>query len=193
MKLMMINGSRRPKGCTFTALSLIAAELNEAGIETEIFQAGPEVLKGNTKEAVRQAVELMAGSDGLVIGAPVYYASPSGEALMFLDRLFWEGGDVLEQKPCACITSARRAGTTATLDALHKYPMNREMPIVTSVYWNMIHGNTPEEVMQDEEGVFIMKTLGRNMAWMLRAIEAGRAAGIEPPVIGEKPRTNFIR
>lgn len=193
MKVLMINGSRRDAGCTYTALSLVAKELNAAGIETEIMNVGSRVMKGETKEAVKEALAVMKEADGLVIGAPVYYASPAGEALMFLDRFFWDGGDDLRCKPCATVASARRAGTTATLDALNKYPTICEMPLVSSSYWNMVHGFTPKDVMQDLEGVQIMETLGRNMAWLLKCIEAGKAAGMEAPAYTKKTLTNFIR
>ena len=193
MKVLMINGSRRDAGCTYTALSLVAKELNAAGVETEILNVGSRVMKGEVKEPVQEALEKMKAADGLVIGAPVYYASPAGEALMFLDRFFWEGGEILRHKPCATVASARRAGTTATLDALNKYPTICEMPLVSSNYWNMVHGFTPQDVMKDVEGVQIMETLGRNMAWLLKSIEAGRAAGVEEPEKIKKTLTNFIR
>lgn len=112
----------------------------------------------------------MKEADGLVLGSPVYYASATGEIVAFLDRLFWNGESVLRCKPAAAIASARRGGTTAALEVLNKYPTYAEMPLVTSRYWNMVHGNTPEEVLQDAEGVQIMETLGKNMAWILKCI-----------------------
>ncbi|MCR5089623.1 MAG: flavodoxin family protein [Oscillospiraceae bacterium] len=193
MKVLMINGSRRANGCTFTALTLAAQELYKEGIESEILNVGCRVVKGELNAVVREALEIMKEADGLVIGSPVYYASPSGEVLSFLDRLFWEGGDVLRCKPCATLTSARRAGTTASLDALNKYPTICEMPLVSSCYWNMVHGFTPEDVMEDLEGVQIMRTLGRNMAWLLKSIEAGKQAGLAQPAPAERVHTNFIR
>lgn len=185
MKVMLINGSRRAEGCTHTALGLIAKELEAADIETEEIHVTEE-------DAVKRAVADFAGCDGLVIGSPVYYASPSGEVEMFLDR-FYGSCKCLAGKPCAVVASARRAGTTATLDALAKYPTISEMPLVSSCYWPMVHGNTPEEVLRDAEGVQIVRQLGRNMAWLLRCIEGGRAAGITRPELGEKARTSFIR
>ena len=193
MKVLLINGSRRPGGCTCTALKLVAGELNAAGIETELLQVGHGVLSGEVNALVKQAIALMRDADGLVIGSPVYYASASGEVQMFLDRLFMEGHDVLCRKPCACLVSARRAGTTAALDALNKYPTICEMPLVSSLYWNMVHGHTPEDVMQDLEGVHIMQSLGRNMAWLLKCIEAGKNDGIKYPEHEEVTFTNFIR
>ena len=193
MKVLLINGSRRPKGCTYTALNLVAGELNAAGIETELLQVGHGVLAGELDSLVKKALTLMRDVDGLVIGSPVYFAAASGEVLAFLDRLFLEGNDVLCRKPCACLVSARRAGTTAALDSLNKYPTICQMPVVSSLYWNMVHGHTPEDVMQDLEGVHIMQSLGRNMAWLLNCIAAGKAAGVAAPDHGESVKTNFIR
>ena len=193
MKVLMINGSRREKGCTYTALHLVEQVLNQAGIETEILFVGKRAVNGEIDALVKEAIEKMKEADGLVLGSPVYYASASGEIVAFLDRFFWNGGAALRCKPAAVLTSARRGGTTATLEVLNKYPTYQEMPLVSSCYWNMVHGNTPEEVMQDAEGVHIMETLGRNMAWILKCIEAGRQAGIDQPEAKEKVRTNFIR
>lgn len=193
MKVLLINGSRRSKGCTFTALSEIEKELNKRDIETEIFNAGAMVFKGEVDLAVQEATEIIKGVDGIVIGSPVYYASPTGEILMFLDRLFWSAEDYLRFKPAATIASARRAGTTATLDVLNKYPLYAQMPLVASRYWNMVHGSKPEDVMRDSEGLQIMRTLGKNMAWVLKSIEAGKNAGVEQPVAEDKVFTNFIR
>lgn len=193
MKVLMINGSRREKGCTYTALHLVEQVLNQAGIETEILFVGKRAVNGEIDALVKEAIEKMKEVDGLVLGSPVYYASAAGEIVAFLDRFFWNGGAALRCKPAAVLTSARRGGTTATLEVLNKYPTYQEMPLVSSCYWNMVHGNTPEEVMQDAEGVHIMETLGRNMAWILKCIEAGRQAGIDQPEAKEKVRTNFIR
>ena len=193
MKVLLINGSRRDNGCTFTALSEVAKELNAKNIETEIFNAGSKVLKGEVEEAVKEAAEILKGVDGIVIGSPVYYASPTGEILMFLDRLFWTAEADLKFKPAATLASARRAGTTATLDVLNKYPLFANMPLIASRYWNMVHGGNPEEVLRDTEGLQIMRTLGKNMAWVLKSIEAGKNAGVEQPIAEDKVFTNFIR
>jgi len=205
MKVLLINGSPRAKGCTYTALNEVAKEIEKAGIETEIFQIGTKPLTGCTAcyacrklgkcvidDAVNVAVEKAAQADGLVIGSPVYYASANGTLVSFLDRFFQTRRN-LRGKPGACIASARRAGTTATLDQLSKYMTIAEMPLVSSRYWNMVHGNTPEEVLQDLEGLQIMRQLGRNMAWLLKCIEAGKAAGITLPPLEDKQVTNFIR
>jgi multimeric flavodoxin WrbA len=193
MKVLMINGSRNAAGCTFTALSEIAKELNAEGIDTEILHVGKDAVDGKVNEMVQLAVEKMKESEGLIIGSPVYYASPSGEVIAFLDRFFGAGSQVLRHKPAAAIASARRAGTTATLDVLNKYLQYSEMPLVTTNYWPMVHGNVPSEVMQDKEGIQTMHVLGKNMAWILKCIEAGKKAGVEEPEKVDKIKTNFIR
>ena len=192
MKVLMINGSRNAAGCTFTALSEIAKELNAEGIDTEILHVGKDAVDGKVNEMVQLAVEKMKESEGLIIGSPVYYASPSGEVIAFLDRFFGAGSQVLRHKPAAAIASARRAGTTATLDVLNKYLQYSEMPLVTTNYWPMVHGNVPSEVMQDKEGIQTMHVLGKNMAWILKCIEAGKNAGVEEPEKVDKIKTNFI-
>lgn len=193
MKVLLFNGSRREKGCTYTALSLIAKELEKAGIDTEIIYIGLNAVNGKLDALVKECAAKMKEADGLVIGSPVYYASPTGEIQVFLDRFAGVAGADLRHKPAAAIASARRAGTSTTLDVLHKYLMYNEMPIVSSNYWNMVHGNTPEEVLQDKEGVQIMETLGKNMAWLLKCLEAGKKAGVEEPAKPVKVMTNFIR
>ena len=193
MKVLLINGSRRKSGCTYTALCEVAGALQKEGIETEILYVGLDAVNGNIDQAVKEAGELVKEADGIVVGSPVYYASPSGEVLSFLDRLFWLFGDDMKHKPGAAVVSARRAGTTASLDVLNKYFMINEMPVVSSQYWNMVHGNSPEEVKKDEEGMQIMRTLGRNMAWLIRCIAAGKEQGIATGPAEERAHTNFIR
>ena len=188
MKVLLLNGSPRKAGCTYTALCEVAKALESAGVETEIFQAGDP-----SKENVRAAAEKVKEADGLVVGSPVYWASPSGQIIEFLDLLSGMAGNDLLHKPAAAVASARRAGTTATLDVLLKYFSFHQMPIVSSCYWNMVHGNTPDEVRRDEEGMQIMRVLGKNMAWLLQSIEAGKKAGVTLPQAEEKIRTNFIR
>ncbi len=193
MKVLLLNGSRKEKGCTYTALSLVAKQLEAAGIDTEIIYIGLNAINGKLDELVKDVAAKMQDADGLVIGSPVYYASPSGEIQVFLDRFAGVAGAALRHKPAAAVASARRAGTSTTLDVLNKYLMYNEMPVVSSNYWNMVHGNTPEEVLQDKEGVQIMETLGKNMAWLLKSIEAGKKAGVEEPAKPVKVMTNFIR
>ena len=193
MKVLMINGSRRENGCTYTALTIIKEVLEKEGIECQIFQAGKAFLEGRMNEAVKEAAEKMSEADGLVVGSPVYYASPSGELIAFLDRLWPAAGADLAFKPAVGIASARRAGTTASIDVINKYFMFSQMPVVSSNYWNMVHGNSPEDVLKDSEGIQIMTNIGKNMAWLLKSIEAGKKAGIEKPESEKKILTNFIR
>ncbi len=206
MKVLLINGSPNKTGCTFTALSEVEGELKNAGIETEIFHIGNKPIRGcigcnkcNKSNAcifdddvVNKALELSKSADGFVIGSPVYYAGANGSLTAMLDRFFY-AGNAYKYKPGAAVVSARRAGTTATLDQLNKYFLISQMPVVSSQYWNMVHGNSPEEVKQDLEGLQIMRTLGRNMAWLLKCIEAGKNAGLELPEAEKRIATNFIR
>ena len=208
MKVLLVNGSSKSAGCTFTALSEVEKTINEEGIETEIFQLGPRPVRdcvacGKCAELDNQCVfdddmvnELIAKaalSDGFVFGTPVYYAHPSGRILSVLDRAFYAGGAAFAHKPGAAVASARRAGTTASTDVLNKYFTIAQMPVVTSTYWNMVHGNTPEEVRKDEEGLQTMRNLAHNMAWLLKCIDAGKATGITRPDNEKRYRTNFIR
>lgn len=192
MKVILFNGSRRADGCTYTALNLVAQTLNDNGIETHLFHVGARALTGEIDALVAEATELIKEASGIVLGSPVYYASASGEITAFLDRLYWQAEKHLRFKPAAAVVSARRAGTTAALDVLNKYITYAQQPVITSRYWNMVHGFTPEDVMKDEEGVQTMRTLGRNMAWILKSIEAGKAAGITQPESEKKVFTNFI-
>lgn len=193
MKVVLINGSRREKGCTYTALTEIAKELQKEGIETELFHIGVKAVNGEMNQIVNEVAEAVKCADGLIVGSPVYYASPSGEVVAFLDRLFGVAKDDLMYMPAAAIASARRAGTSTTLDVLNKYFLYNQMPLASSCYWNMVHGSNPEDVLKDEEGMQTMHTLGRNMAWILKSIEAGKASGVKQPVAEEKVFTNFIR
>ena len=188
MKVLLLNGSPRKNMCTYTALTEVADALVKNGIEAEIFQAGDP-----SAENVKAAAEKLMDCDALVVGSPVYWASPTGQIIEFMDKLSMTAGKELIHKPAAAIASARRAGTTATLDVLTKYFSYHEMPVISSNYWNMVHGNSPEEVRQDLEGMQIMRTLGNNMAWILKCIGAGKAAGIHAPATEDKIKTNFIR
>ena len=205
-KVLLINGSPNKAGCTYTALLEVEKSLNKNGVETEIFQLGKGPVQGCTgcggcgrngkcvfDDGVNRLVERLDEFDGLVIGSPVYYASPNGALLAFLDRLFFAAGKKFAGKPGAAVVSCRRGGATAAFDALNKYFSISNMPIVTSQYWNQIHGNTPEEALQDAEGLQTMRTLGENMAWLIKCIRAGRAAGVPEPVYEKKQSTNFIR
>ena len=188
MKVLLLNGSPRKEGCTYTALCQVAEALKENGVDSEIFQAGnPETA------CVKEAAQKMKEADALIVGSPVYWASPSGQIIEFMDKFCSLAGKDMLLKPAAAVASARRAGTTATLDVLLKYFSFHQMPVISSNYWNMVHGNTPEEVKQDEEGMQIMRILGNNMAWILKSIEAGKQAGVKAPAQEEKIKTNFIR
>lgn len=205
MKVLLINGSPHKNGCTFTALSEVAKSLNENGVDTEIAWIGNGAVHGCIAcggckssgkcvfdDGVNELSAKMAECDGLVVGTPVYYAAPNGSLYSMLDRLFGICPS-LAHKPAAAVASARRGGTTATLDGLNKYFTIRQMPVVSSTYWNMVHGNTPEDVMKDEEGLQTMRNLGKNMAWLIKCIEAGKQSGIDIPTAETAARTNFIR
>ena len=187
MNVLLINGSPHEKGCTYTALSLIAGELNKAGIDTEILHVGGKPVGGCI------GCGGCRSGNGFVFGSPVHYASASGNMTSFMDRLSYAGGKYLAYKPAAICCSARRAGTTTTLDQLVKYPQFFHMPLVNGSYWAMVHGSNPEQVLQDAEGCAVMQELGRNMAWLLHCIEAGKAAGFDHPQNPPRPMTNFIR
>ncbi len=206
MKVLLLNGSPHPHGCTFTALSEVAGALEKNGIETEIFQIGNQPISGCIacgkcrdtgkcviSDGVNDFVEKAKSADGFVFGSPVYYASASGQISSFLDRAFYGKSAIFEGKPGAAVVSCRRAGSTASLDQLNKYFTISGMPVVSSRYWNMVHGNTPEEVVQDKEGMQIMRTLGNNMAWLLKCIELGKAQGVSFPEKEPAQKTNFIR
>jgi len=206
MKTLLINGSPHEKGCTYTALREVQKELEKNGIETELFWIGTKPVAGCIacgrcdelgrcifQDAVNEAAAKLDGIDALVIGSPVYYASASGQITSFLDRLFYSAGDKLRGKPAAAVVSCRRGGATAAFDQLNKYFSINCMPIITSQYWNQVHGNTPEQVLQDAEGLQTMRTLAVNMAWLLKSIEAGRKAGIPAPQYETHVATNFIR
>ena len=211
MKVMLVNGSPHKAGCTNRALEEVARTLEENGVEAEIFWIGPKPVGGcvacggcGTKgacvfdDAVNEFRAKAAEADGFIFGAPVHYAHAAGSLLAFMDRLFYSNGragqpNVFRFKPAAAVTSARRGGTTAALDDIQKFFTISQMPIVSSRYWNNVHGNSAEQVEQDEEGLWTMRQLGRNMAWMLKCLEAGRAAGIELPEQEAGSKTNFIR
>ena len=208
MKVLMVNGSSKPNGCTATALQEIAKVLREEGVDSEIMCLGGGPLRdcigclGCMKldgqcafndDCINEILEKAKTCDGFIFGTPVYYAHPSGRVLSALDRMFYAGKKYFMHKPGAAIASARRAGTTASIDALNKYFTIAEMPVVSSSYWNMVHGNKPEEVLQDAEGLQVMRNLGRNMAWLLKCLEAGRNTGVAVPVNEYDNKTNFIR
>ena len=206
MQVLLVNGSPHPKGCTWTALSEVAAELERQGIGSRIFQLGTQPVAGCIacgscrrtgrcfrNDLVNEVLDLVPEFDGFVFGSPVYYASASGQLESFLDRLFFCGGSLVANKPGPAQVRCRSRGATAAFEQINKYFGMNNMPVVTSSYWNQVHGNTPDEVRQDLGGMQTMRHLARNMAWMLRCFEAGRAAGVPLPVMEPVIRTNFIR
>ena len=146
-----------------------------------------------TEDSVNEFIDRAKEADGFIFGSPVYYAHPSGRLLSFMDRAFYANSAAFAFKPAAAIVSATRAGPNASIDAITKHFTINNMPVVSSNYWNMVHGNTPDEIQQDKEGLQVMRHLAMNMAWLLKCIAAGRINGIERPGLEEKIRTNFIR
>ena len=207
MKVILINGSPHEAGCTYTALAEVALSLSENGIDTEIIWIARGDMSGCTacgychrtgsgcikKDIVNEVSAKLAEADGLIVGTPVYYSSASGQITSFMDRLFYSSAKSLYRKPAAAVVSCRRSGSTATFDQINKYFSINNMPIVSSDYWNAVHGNTPDEVKCDLEGLQTMRQLGQNMAWLLRCISAGRESGISPPIYEKRLSTNFIR
>jgi multimeric flavodoxin WrbA len=206
MKVLLLNGSPHEKGCTFTALNEIADTLINHGIESEILWLGKNPVSGCLgcgackksdeciiQDSVNQLLSQLDNYDGFVFGSPVHYAAASGFITPFLDRLFYAGGKQFYGKPGAAIVSCRRAGSTAAFEQLNKYFTISNMPIISSQYWNMVHGNTPDEVRQDLEGMQIMRTLGQNMAWLLKCIDLGKKNGVTLPSYEKRVSTNFIR
>ena len=186
MKILLVNGSPNKNGCTYTALSEVALTLEQNGVGTEIFHIGHKPVRGciacakcqELKKCVfdddicNELAAKIAESDGLVIGSPVYYSGPNGALCALLDRVFFSSSKNFRHKPAAAIVSCRRGGASAAFDRLNKYFTITQMPVVSSQYWNAVHGNTPDEVRRDLEGLQIMRTLGRNMAWLLKNLNA---------------------
>lgn len=206
MKILMLNGSPRPNGNTFLALSEIGKQLKEEGIDYEIFQIGGAPIRDClgcgrctenrcvfTDDSVNEFIAKAKDADGFVFGTPVYYAHPSGRILSFLDRAFYSGSGAFRFKPGAAVAVARRGGTTASFDCLNKYFGISQMPVVGSTYWNNVHGAAPGEAALDAEGLQTMRNLARNLAWMLKCFEAGKKSGIPLPETEKGNRTNFIR
>ena len=205
MKVLLINGSPNAKGCTFTALSEVEIKLNEQGIETEIIHVGNKDIRGCIgchkckttgkcvfDDLVNEVALKFEQADGVVIGTPVYYASANGTLVSFLDRLFYSSLTDKSMKVGAAVVSARRGGCSATFDEINKYFTISGMPIASSQYWNSVHGFTPEDVRKDEEGLQIMRTLGKNMAFLIKSISLGK----EKYGLPEKEKwvvTSFIR
>jgi multimeric flavodoxin WrbA len=195
MKVLLINGSPKENGCTYTALNEIAVTLDGEGIHPEIFYLGKEAIQGCIdcrscsktgscafkNDKVSEGLEKIKNSDGIVFGSPVYYGGITGHMTAFMNRLFFSNRTVFSHKPAAAVVCCRRAGATAALEQLNKYLVINQMLLVGSQYWAMVHGHTPEEARHDFEGMQTMRVLGRNMAWILKSIQAGREAGIGLP------------
>lgn len=204
MKVLLINGSPRGKGNTYIALSEVAKALEANGVETEIVSIGAKAVQGciacgrcaelgrcvfndELYNTVRGKLEEV---DGIVVGSPVYYAGPNGSLCALLDRLFFSASNLLRYKPAASVAVCRRGGASATFDRLNKYFTINCMPIVSSQYWNSVHGLLPGEAVQDAEGLQTMRTLGNNMAWLLKSLKQGGE-----PLPEREPgiMTNFVR
>lgn len=206
MKVLLLNGSPNKNGCTYTALQEVADSLKKNDVASEIIHIGDRPISGcrgcyvcaNTgrcvvQDKVNEIIDRVDEFGGYIFGSPVHYASASGFITPFLDRLFCAGGSKLAFKPGAAIASCRRSGSITALDQMNRYFTFNNMPIVSSQYWNMVHGFTPEEVRKDAEGMQTMRSLGNNMAWMLKCIKAAQDTGISIPQQEERVYTNFIR
>ena len=209
MKVMLVNGSPHKEGCTYTVLTEIAKVLNEEKIDTEIFWTGNKPVSGcigcngcdeadccilDDTSIISDFLNAAQNADGFIFGTPVHYAAASGTITSFLDRVFYsDGKKTFYLKPGAAVAIARRAGTTATLDQMNKYFTISQMPVISSRYWNMVHGAKPEDIKKDAEGIYTMRVLARNMTYFLKCKEAGERAGIELPKEEQPSWTNFIR
>lgn len=210
MKVLLINGSPHQNGCTDAALQEVGKALEHEGILADVFWIGNQPLTGcigcgycaahgrcRYHDRVNEFLDTAENYDGFVFGAPVHFASVAASMLGFMDRTFFTdqqaGLKRFAFKPAAAVVSARRAGTTAALDELNKYLLYAQMPIATSRYWNMVHGQTPAQVCEDKEGIQIMRVLGKNLAWLLKSIEAGKNTGLKIPEQEQRINTNFIR
>ncbi len=200
MKVLLVNGSPRAKGCTYTALCEIEKVLNEENIETEIFQIGTDAVYGCSgcracaelgkcvyDDVSNRLAQKMQEADGIILGSPVYYASINGSFGAALDKAFYQNSGVYENKVGAAVVSCRRGGAGSSFDRLNKYFTILRMPIASGQYWNAVHGNTPEEVKQDIEGMQQMRDLARSMSWMLKNLKDS-----EKPVREDKTFFNFI-
>lgn len=206
MKVLLVNGGPHEKGCTYTALEEVSKTLQKNGIETEIIWLGVNPIAGCIgcnaclktgkcfrNDIVNDFIEKSKEADGFVFGTPVHFASSAGSLTSFMDRVFYGRGELFKNKPACCVVSCRRGGATATFDQINKYFSICNMPIVTSQYWNQVHGTNPDEVRKDEEGMQTMRTLGNNMAWLLKCIDVAKKNGVEYPENEKAVKTNFIR
>lgn len=204
MKVLLVNGSPHREGNTFIALSEVAEALRMLGDEAEMVWIGNRPVRGCIAcgscaktgkcafddDVMPEILAKAAEADGIVVGSPVYYAGPNGALCAVLDRMFYSGGRFLQRKPAAAVVVCRRGGASAAFDRLNKYFTMSNMPVVPSQYWNSVHGHKPGEAAQDAEGLQTMRTLARNMHWMLHGLDAGMADSVNPE---PRERTNFIR
>ncbi len=206
MKVLLINGSPHKNGCTNEALCEVSEALEKNGIETVMVHIGTKPIAGCiacksctktgkcfvNEDKVNEVIDMLPEIDGIVVGSPVYYAAPSGQISAFLDRLFYAGSG-FAGKVGAAVVSCRRGGASAAFDVLNKYFTINCMPVAPSQYWNQVHGSTPEDVRKDEEGMQTMRTLGNNMAWLIKCIKLGKENGVPVPEREPQIRTSFIR
>ena len=206
MKVLLVNGSPREKGCTYTALTEVAGALEKNDIITEIFHIGLGPFYGCTachnctslgmcihdEDPCNRLVEKVRLADGLILGSPVYFAGANGAFCALLDRAFYSQREAFAGKPGAAVVSCRRGGAESAFDRLNKYFTISQMPVVSSQYWNAVHGNTPDDVKQDKEGLQIMRTLGNRMAWLLKSLAVAKSS-VQLPPPEERINTNFIR
>lgn len=205
-KVLLINGSPHQFGCTYTALKEVADTLEKNSVETEILYLGTKPVAGCIAcgkcgktgscvfdDQVNRVLDKLDEYSGIVVGSPVYFAGPTGQICAFLDRLFYCGGGRMAGKIAASVVSCRRGGASASFDRLNKYFSISNMHIAGSQYWNQIHGKTPAQAVKDLEGLQTMRTLGQNIAWLIKSIEAGEAAGLAAPEYEKTQITNFIQ
>jgi multimeric flavodoxin WrbA len=205
MKVLLVNGSPHKDGCTFRALTEVKNQLLQEGVQAEIFWIGTKTQgciacasckktgKCAFDDKVNEFATLAKDADGFVFGCPVYYGSAAGGMTAFMDRLFYSAGKILQYKPSASVVSCRRGGASEAFSRLNMYYTINNMPVVSSQYWNQVHGNSPAEVERDEEGLQTMRTLARNMAWLVKSVAAGKEKGIPMPEVEPRIATNFIR
>lgn len=207
MKVLLINGSPHREGCTYTALSEAATQFEKRGVETEVFWIGNQPVRGCidckscwgkgrcvfTDDGVNACIEKITEADGVVIGSPVYFAGMAGSLKCLLDRVFYDAKRLFSGKPGAAVVSCRRGGAGNTFDQINKYFTISSMPVVSSQYWNSVHGDRPEEVRADREGMQTIRLMADNMTYLLKCREAARAAGVEPFEREVREKTNFYK